>query len=60
MWTVLLPSGLMAVDDLTNRITLFVSVGMKDSVPVNNSRRNCRLSCLLDLSPARRIGGGVN
>ena len=30
-------SGLMAVDELANRITSFVSVGMKDGVPVNGS-----------------------
>ena len=27
---------------------------------VNDSRWNCRLNCLLGLSPVRRIGGGVN
>ena len=56
----IIPSGPMAVDDLANRIASFVSVGENDSVPVNGSWWNCRLSCLLDLSPVRRIDGGVN
>ena len=47
-------------DDLANRIASVVSAGVKDGVPVNGSRRNCHLSCLFDLSPVRRIGGGVN
>ena len=55
-----IPSGPMAVDDLANRIASFVSAGVNDGVPVNGSWWNCRLSCILDLSPARRIGGGVN
>ena len=59
-WSVLLPSGLMAVDDLANRIACLVSSGVNDGVPVNGSGWNCRLSCLLDLSPARRIGCGEN
>ena len=50
----------MALDDLANRVASFVSAGMKDCVPVNGSRWNCCLSCLLDLLPVRRIGGGVN
>ena len=54
----LIPSGPMAVGDFANRIASFVSSGVKWRV--NGSRLNCRLSCLLDLSPARRIGGGVN
>ena len=33
-----------------------MSAGVKDGVPVNGSCWDCRLSCLLDLSPARRIG----
>ena len=56
----LIPSGPMAVDDLANRIASFVSEGVKDGVPVNGSWWNCRLSSLLDLSPVRRICGGVN
>ena len=48
----LIPSGPTAVDDMANRLDSFVSVGVKDGVPDNGS-------CLLDLSPARRIGGGV-
>ena len=56
----LIPSGPMTVGDLTNRIASFVSAGEKDSVPVNGGRWSCRLSSLLDLSPVRRIGGGVN
>ena len=35
MWRVLIPSGAMAVDDLTNGIASFVSAGVKDGVPVN-------------------------
>ena len=50
----------MAVDDLANRIASFASVGVKDGIPVNGRGWNCRLSCPLDLSPVRRIGGGVN
>ena len=57
---VLNKSGPMAVNDLTNRIASFVSAGENDGVPVDGSRWKCRLSCLLDLSPVRRIGGGVN
>ena len=56
----LIPSGPMAVDDLAIRIASFVSAGVEDGVPVNVSRWNCRLSCLLDIWPVRRIGGGVN
>ena len=56
----LIPSGPMVVDDLANRIASFVSAGVKDGVPVNGRRWNCRYSCLLDLSPVRRIGGDVN
>ena len=33
----LIPSGPMAVDDLTNRIASLVSSGVKDGVPVNGS-----------------------
>ena len=54
-----IPSGPMAVGDFANRIASFVLADTKGSVPVNGSRWNCCLSCLLDLSPARRIGGGV-
>ena len=36
-WRVLIPSGSMAEDDLANRITAFVSAGVKDGVPVNGS-----------------------
>ena len=57
---VLVQSGPMAVDYLANRSASFVSAGVEDSVPVNGILWYCRLSCLLDLSPARRIGGGVN
>ena len=53
-------SGLMAVDDLANLIASLVQTGVKDGVTVNGSLWNCRLSCLLDLSLARRIGGGMN
>ena len=53
-------SGLMAVDDLANQIASLVLAGEKDGVTVNGSLWNCRLSCLLDLSLARRIGGGIN
>ena len=56
---VLIPLVPMAVGDLANRIASFVSVGEKDGVPVNCSWWNCRLSCLLDLSPVVRICGGV-
>ena len=45
--------------DLANRIVSSVSAGEKDGVPFNGSCWNCHLSCLLDLSPAKRIGGGV-
>ena len=45
---------------LANRIASFVSAGVKDCVPVNGSCWNFRLSYLLDLSPVRRIGGGMN
>ena len=48
------------VDDLANRIASFVSADVNDGVLVNCRRWNCRLSCLLDLSPVRRIAGGVN
>ena len=33
----LIPSVLMAVDDLANWITSFVSAGVKDGFPVNGS-----------------------
>ena len=33
----LILTGPMAVDVLANRIALFVSVGVKDGVPVNHS-----------------------
>ena len=33
----LIQSGLMAVDDLVNRIASVVSAGVKDGVPVNGS-----------------------
>ena len=33
----LIPSGLMGVDDLANRIASFVSAGENDSVAVNGS-----------------------
>ena len=33
----LILSGLVAADDLANRIASFVSARMKDSVPVNGS-----------------------
>ena len=56
----LISSDPMAVDDLANRIDYFVSTGMKDDAPVASSCWNCRLSSLLDVSQARRIGGGVN
>ena len=36
-WWVLIPSGPIAVDDLTNRIASFVSAGVKDGVLVNGS-----------------------
>ena len=36
-WRVFILSGPMAVDDLANRITSFVSTGVKDGVPVNGS-----------------------
>ena len=32
-----IPSGLMAVDDLANRIASFVSASVKDGVPANGS-----------------------
>ena len=51
----------MAVDDFANRIASFVlACEKKDGVPVNGSRSNCRLRYLMDISPVRRIGGGVN
>ena len=53
----LIPSGLTALDDLANQIASFMSPGVNDGVPVNGI--NCCLSCLLDNSPARRIGGGA-
>ena len=56
----LIPSGPMTVDNLANLIVSFVSAVVKDGVAVNGNRWNCRLRCLLDLSPVRRIGGGVN
>ena len=31
----LIPSGPMAVDELANRLTSFVSAGTKDGIPVN-------------------------
>ena len=49
----------MAVVDLATRIASFASAGVKDGVPVNGSWWNCRLSCLLDLSQVRCIGGLV-
>ena len=55
----LIPSGQMAAD-LANRIASLVLAGENDSVPVNGSWWNCCLSSLLDLSPVRCIGGGVN
>ena len=33
----LIPSGPMAVEDLANRISSFVSAGVKNSFPVNGS-----------------------
>ena len=36
-WMVLIPFGLMAVNDLANWIASFVSAGVKDGVPVNGS-----------------------
>ena len=33
----LIPSGLMAVGDMANRIATFVSAGVKDGVPANGS-----------------------
>ena len=45
-WRVFISSGPMAVDDLANRVASFGSAGVKDGVPVNGSRWNCRLSCL--------------
>ena len=33
----LIPSGLMVVDDLANRIACFVAAGANDGVPVNGS-----------------------
>ena len=56
----LIPSGPMAEDDLANRIASFMSAGVKDGVPVNGSWWNSRFNCPLDLSPVKRIGGGVN
>ena len=55
-----IPSGPMAVDTLANRIATFITAGEKDCVPVIQSWWNSPLSCLLDLSPARCISGGVN
>ena len=55
----LILSGLMPVDDLANQIASLVLAGVKDGVTVNGSLWNCRLSCLLDLSLTRRIGGGM-
>ena len=52
-----LPDG---CGDLANQIASIVSADVKDGVPVNGSRWNSSLSCLLDSSPVRRIGGGVN
>ena len=43
-----IPPGSMAVDDLANRIASFLLADVKDGVPVNGSRCNCRLSCLFD------------
>ena len=34
---VFIPSGPMAVDYLANRITSFVSAGVKDGIPANGS-----------------------
>ena len=59
-WRAIIPSGPMAVDDLANWIASFVSVGVKEGFPFNGRCWKCRLSCLLDLSTARRIGGCVN
>ena len=39
------PSSQVVVDDLANGITSLVSVGVRDGVPVDGSRWNCRLSC---------------
>ena len=33
----LIPSGPISVDDLANRISSFVSTGVKDGVPANGS-----------------------
>ena len=57
---VLIPFGLMAIGDLANRIASFASAGVKDGVSVNGRSWNFRLSCILDLSPARRIDCGVH
>ena len=32
-----IPSGPLTVDDVDNRIASFVSVGVKDGVPINGS-----------------------
>ena len=58
-WRVLILSRPMAEGDLASRIASFVSAGVKDGIPVNDCWWNCRLSCLLDISPVSRIGGGV-
>ena len=55
-----IPSDLMAEDDLADWIASFVSAGVNDGVTAIGSRWNCPLSCILDLSPARRIGGGLH
>ena len=56
----LISDGPIVVDDLANRIASFVSADVKDGVLINGGRLNCRFSCLLDLSLAKRIGGGVS
>ena len=60
----LIPSGPMGVDDLASRIASLLPTGVKGGDSVNGNRWNCRLSSLglifLDISPVRRIGGGVN
>ena len=57
---VLIPSGPMPVEDMANLIASIVSAVVKDGVSGNGRGWNCCLSCLLNISPVRLIGGGVN
>ena len=61
----LIPSDLMAVDDLANQIASSMFAGVKDSVPVNGYLCDCRLSCLFtyrrpDILVVECINGLIN